>query len=133
MALGEHDDPVALAARRAAHPGEPILALPFDLETYFAIGRPPMRGYVIYLPWDADYARHPWHGYTHDICVDMRRNPPPVVFDNNWVVWNRYDPRRYMACVTDILRDLYTPAPGVANFYVRKDRLADWIGPAAKS
>jgi hypothetical protein len=31
-----------------------------------------------------------------------------------------------MACVAGVLHDLYMPAPGAADFYVRKDRVAAW-------
>jgi hypothetical protein len=85
-----------------------------------------MPGYVLYLPWDADYAASPWFGVQHDLCADLRRRPPPVIYDNNWMVWSRYDPRVYMACLTAVLHELYVPAPDVANFYIRKDRVAAW-------
>ncbi len=117
---------VTAAIQRAVRPDETFLALPFALDLYFLFDRLPMRGYVLYLPWDADYARSPWWGVQHDLCADLRRRPPPVIYDNNWIVWNRYDPRIYMACVAGVLHDLYMPAPGAADFYVRKDRVAAW-------
>ena len=117
-----------MALRRATAPDERILALPFDPMLYFQAGRQPMRGYYLYLPWDADYARRPWFGVTHDLCVDLQKDPPPVVFYNGWVVWDQYDPRVYMKCVLDVIAKLYVPAPGAPDFFVRRDRLKVWQG-----
>ena len=128
QALGLSQGPWAVALRRATAPDERILALPFDPMLYFQAGRQPMRGYYLYLPWDADYARRPWFGVTHDLCVDLQKDPPPVVFYNGWVVWDQYDPRVYMKCVLDVIAKLYVPAPGAPDFFVRRDRLKVWQG-----
>ena len=128
IALGVSQGAWAVALRRAVAPNERMLALPFDPPLYFEAGRQPMRGYYLYLPWDADYARKPWFGVTHDLCVDMQKNPPPVVYYNGWVVWDRYDPRTYMPCVLGVIAKLYVPAPGAADFFVRRDRLKAWEG-----
>jgi hypothetical protein len=122
--LARSDAPWAVKIRQVTAPGEPILVVPFQPDIYFQAGRPPMRRYVYYLPLDADYARHPWLGITRDLCADVARDPPPVIYDNFWVVWDRYDPRQYMACLTPILARMYRPMPGELKLYVRADRLS---------
>jgi hypothetical protein len=114
--------------RRATKPDERFLALPFDPDLYFEAGRLPMRGYYDYLPWNADYAKSPWFGQTNDLCVDLQRDPPPVLFYNGWVVWDRYDPRNYMPCVLGVIAKLYVPAPATPDFFVRRDRVGAWLG-----
>jgi hypothetical protein len=122
--LAMSEAPWARRIRQVTTAQERILAVPFWPDMYPLAGRLPMKGYVIYLPWDADYARHPWFGVQHDLCADIRRDPPPVIYDNGWVVWNLYDPARYMACLQPILATRYTPMPGAPFFYVRTDRMA---------
>jgi hypothetical protein len=113
----------AREVRQVSAPGENILALPFWPDLYPLAGRPPMTGYVFYLPWDADYARHPWFGLSHDLCADLARTPPPVIYYNGWIVWNKYDPKHYMACLLPILATQYRPMPQADFFYVRTDRM----------
>lgn len=127
-ALGLSQGPWAVALRRATKPDERFLALPFDPDLYFEAGRLPMRGYYDYLPWNADYAKSPWFGQTNDLCVDLQRDPPPVLFYNGWVVWDRYDPRNYMPCVLGVIAKLYVPAPATPDFFVRRDRVGAWLG-----
>jgi hypothetical protein len=122
--LAQSDAPWAEKVRLAADPGEPMLVVPFEPNRYLLAGRPPMNRYVYYLPWDADYTRHPWLGIQHDLCADVQRNPPPVIYDNGWTVWAEYDPAKYMACLTPILAKYYRPMPGEPHFYVRADRAA---------
>jgi len=111
--------------RQAVAPNESILALVYQPNIYIEAGRLPMPGFADYFPWDADYAKHPWFGQGHDICIALRRTPPPVIFDNNWVVWNRYSPKSYMPCVGALLADAYS-RQGTSDFYVRNDRVAAW-------
>ena len=122
--LAQSDAPWARQVRLAADPGEPMLAVPFEPSLFLLAGRPPMNRYVYYLPWDADYTRHPWLGIQHDLCADVERNPPPVIYDNGWIVWDKYDPAKYMACLTPILARQYRPMPDAPHFFVRADRAA---------
>ena len=127
--LAQSDEAWARKVRRVTDPSERILAVPFWPDMYMRAGRLPIERYMYYLPWDADYARHPVLGLDRDLCADVARDPPPVIYDNNWIVWNKYDPRRYAACLSPILAKLYRPMPGEAYFYVRADRMArlkDW-------
>jgi hypothetical protein len=122
--LGQSDAPWARKLRLLTDAGEPTLALPFYPDFYLQAGRLPMRGYYIYLPWDADFGRRPVLGLNHDLCHDLAKNPPPVLYYNGWVVWGRYDPRHYLSCVLDVIGQLYKPMPGEADLYIRTDRLA---------
>ena len=122
--LAQSDDSWAKSIRQVTEPDERILALPYWPDIYPLAGRLPMERYVFYLPWDADYARHPVLGVTHDLCADLPRDPPPVIYYNGWTVWGKYDPAKYMACLLPILAEKYRPMPGAPYFYVRADRMA---------
>jgi hypothetical protein len=120
--LEQSDAPWAQRLRQAVHPGEPILALPIMPQIYIAVGRPPMPGFDHYFPWDADYARHPWHGYGRDLCAALSYSPPPVIYDTDWVVWGLYAPKDYMPCLYATLAKSYTRLPN-SLFYIRNDRM----------
>ena len=122
--LAQSDDPWAQHIRQVTAPNERVLALPYWPDLYPLAGRLPMERYVYYLPWDADYAKHPALGVTHDICIDLPRDPPPVIYYNGWTVWGKYDPAKYMACLLPILAEKYRPMPGAPYFFVRTDRMA---------
>jgi hypothetical protein len=122
--LAQSDEVWARRVRQVTDPDERILAVPFDPGLYLLAGRLPMNRYVYYLPWDADYAKHPWLGLDHDLCGDLRRDPPPVIYYDGLVVWGHYDPARYMACLQPILAGKYRPMPDAPFFFVRADRMA---------
>ncbi len=121
--LAQTDALWAQQVRRVTDPDERMLALPFEPSLYLLAGRLPMNRYVYYLPWDADYAKHPWLGLAHDICTDLPRDLPPVIYYNGWTVWGRYDPAKYMACLQPILAAKYRPMPDAPYFFVRADRV----------
>ncbi len=108
--------------RRIVRPGERMLALVYSPPVYLWADRLPMRKYHEYLPWEADYARHPWFGQDRDLCVDLARDPPPLVYFDNWTVWDKYEPRAFMPCVIAILAERYERDPGFPLLYVRRDR-----------
>jgi hypothetical protein len=122
--LAQSDVPWAQQIRRVTRPDETILAVPYNPDVYALAGRLPMRRYLYYLPWDADYARHPWLGIQRDLCTDLAREPPPVIYYNGWIVWGRWDPRDYMPCLLAILQMKYQKLPGEPFVYVRNDRVA---------
>ena len=119
--LAQSDDFWARKIRQVAAPNERILALAYSPNVYLLAGRLPMERYVYYLPWDADYAKHPVLGLTHDICADLPRDPPVVIFYNRLSVWGKYDPAKYMPCLLPILATKYRPMEGAPDYYVRAD------------
>lgn len=109
--------------RQYARPDERILVIPYNPNVYIEAGRLPIKKYHAYLPWEADYAKHPVVGYERDICVDLPQNPPPVIYFDNWTVWGIWKPESFMGCVVHLLDMQYDLLPGIPNVYVRKDRL----------
>ncbi|WP_281701445.1 hypothetical protein [Acetobacter malorum] len=110
--------------RQYAHPDERILVLPYNPNVYIEADRLPIKKYHDYLPWEADYAKHPVKGYERDICVDLPKALPPVIYFNNWTVWGLWKPEQFMGCAVQILQTQYGQLPGIPDVYVRKDRLA---------
>lgn len=82
-----------------------------------------MKKYHEYLPWEADYARHPWFGYERDLCVDLPANLPPVIYFDDYRVWGRWSAADYMPCVLKILARDYQRDPVEKSVYIRRDRL----------
>ncbi|KDE20740.1 hypothetical protein AZ09_04685 [Acetobacter aceti 1023] len=107
-----------------AAPDERILVLPYNPDVYIYANRLSMKKYHAYLPWEADYAAHPWHEYARDICVDLPRNEPPVIYYDHWVVWGSYPAETFMPCFLQVLAKDYTQMPHEPFVYVRNDRLA---------
>lgn len=125
--LGLQYGPMFEKVRALVRRDERILALVYDPGFYLAAGRLPMDKYYEYLPWDADYAKAPWFGRGHDLCADLQKLPPPLVYFDNWTVWGRYRPSDYMPCVLNILARDYVRQTDFPTLYVRKDR-----APAAR-
>jgi hypothetical protein len=109
--------------RALVRPDERILALVYRPWEYWSASRLPMRGFYMYLPYDALYARNPVLGVQHDLCPAMQKEPPPVVLFDNWKVWNHFAPADYMPCVIDILRQGYTVSSLSRELYIRNDRV----------
>lgn len=119
--LGPSDDALSRRVRALTTPTDRVLALPYDPGFFTAAGRLPIAKYHDYLPWEADYARHPWFGRDRDLCVDLPRERPKVIRYERWSVWGTYDPDRYMACVPALLRRDYVPDPTWPDLWIRRD------------
>ncbi|KXU93085.1 hypothetical protein AD928_09725 [Acetobacter cerevisiae] len=100
------------------------MVFPYNPNVYIEADRLPIKKYHDYLPWEADYAKHPVKGYERDICVDLPKALPPVIYFNNWTVWGLWKPEKFMGCAVEILQTQYEQLPGIPDVYVRKDRLA---------
>ena len=120
--LGTAGNPLSLRIRALTRPDETILAVPYAPYVYLEANRPPMRRYFYYLPWDAAYAKTPYFGQTHDLCEDLPKAPPVVIYYDKWVVWNRWEMATYMPCFITYLKANYTQQPDLPNLYVRNDR-----------
>ena len=82
-----------------------------------------MRGFYMYMPYDAFYARAPVLGMQHDLCKAMEKGFPPVVLFDNWKAWDHFAPADYMPCLIEILKERYTKAPIDEKLFVRNDRV----------
>jgi hypothetical protein len=118
---GIKESPLFDEIRHLVKQDERILVLPYNPELYLSIGRPAMKKYYIYLPWEADYARSPWLGFRRDLCVDLAHRPPPVVYFDNWKVWDTYPPDQFMPCVIRILGEGYHRDNQFPALYIRND------------
>jgi hypothetical protein len=121
--IGLSTAPIYARIRELAPPGEHILSVPYGPGLYLQADRTPMERYFYYLPWDAAYARTPWFGQTHDLCADLPKAPPAVIYFDHWKVWNRWDMRDYMPCFIAFLNAHYRPDPDFPNVYARLDRI----------
>lgn len=114
----------ARTIRAYTRPDERILAVPYSPDVYLLAHRFPIKKYHAYLPWEADYAAHPWHGYNRDLCVDLPKEMPPAIYFDSWVIWGVHDPKKFMSCVVDLLHTNYTQIPQGSSVYIRNDRLS---------
>jgi hypothetical protein len=111
--------------RALVPPNEPILVVPYAPDIYLAADRKPMDRYFYYLPWDAEYAKAPWFGETHDLCVDLAKAPPLLIHFDHWKVWDRYEMRDYMPCFIAFLGAHYRRQTDFPNLYLRVDPVND--------
>ncbi len=111
------------AIQKYSRPDERILVIPYNPDVYIYAGRLSMKKYHEYLPWEADYARHPWGGYERDLCHDLPRDLPPVIYFDDYHVWGRWAPADYMSCVLKVLAQEYQRDPVERSVYIRRDRL----------
>ena len=118
--IGLSDDPTSGEIRTLLPRGDRMLALVYAPNIYLRAGRLPMDKYYEYLPWDADYAVSPWFGRERDICADLARSPPPVIYFDNWRVWDALAPESFMPCVVELLASNYKNVPGFSDLYTRR-------------
>ncbi|WP_156478120.1 hypothetical protein [Acetobacter malorum] len=100
-----------------------LLVIPYNPDVYIYAGRLPMEKYHAYLPWEADYARHPWIGYERDLCQDLSRHPPPVIYFDHYKVWGKWEASDFIPCLNTVLTQTYQQSAADPYLYIRKDRL----------
>ncbi|WP_415527641.1 hypothetical protein [Gluconobacter sp.] len=111
------------AIQSHSRPGERILVIPYNPDVYIYAGRLSMKKYHEYLPWEADYAHHPWDGYERDLCHDLPHDLPPVIYFDDYRVWGQWSAADYMPCVLRVLAQDYQRDPIEKSVYIRRDRL----------
>jgi hypothetical protein len=114
--------PIYVRIRAVLRPGERLMVLEYNPDFFLPAGFLPVKKYHEFLPWEADYARHPWFGRTRDLCADITANPPPVIVYDAWVVWDRWAPQTFMPCVPRILKQDYV-ADAIPTLFIRRDRV----------
>jgi hypothetical protein len=108
-----------------ADASERIHALIYRPHLYVEAGRLPAAAQYYFLPWQAAYERDPVAGYELDLCRDLRVAAPPVVFFDDWLVWDRYRFAEYAPCIARLLDERYTPVAQDPQVRVRNDRLVE--------
>ena len=122
--LNVDDHTATLRTLRAALlPGERMMALVYSPTVFLNAGVLPVRGFHEYLPWEADYARHPMLGRPRDLCATLLASPPPVVWFDGWVVAGRYKPETFIPCLGGVLVGSYARDAVNGQLFIRKDRV----------
>jgi hypothetical protein len=128
-----HDWPVSMGIspypeyariRQLTAPNERVLVMPYKPFVNLWAGRLPMDKYTAYLPWDADYAKAPWFGRDRDLCADMTKSPPKLVYFDDWIVWGRWRMADYAPCFIAILAKDYIRQTDFPDLYLRRDHPA---------
>jgi len=101
-----------------------LLSLIDNPIVYVRAARFPASGNIYYLPWQATYNRSAFGGYKIDICSDIRRRRPTVIWFFNWRVWDKESIETYEPCVLAYLVKDYAPIGFDSPWHVRKDILA---------
>ena len=117
------DDPVYHYIRSIVKDNETILSLPFNPILYVKANRLPASGHYYYLPWQATYNRAPLLDYKIDICNDIDIKKPPVIWFDDWRVWNHFSISEYEPCIPTILAKHYIQHPEDPSFFIRTDRI----------
>ena len=119
----DRQTPVLRTLRAALRPGERMMALVYSPTIFLNAGVLPVRGFHEYLPWEADYARHPIAGRSRDLCVTLDADPPPVIWYDGWVVEGRWAPSSFIPCLTRVLAERYVPDASNGQLFIRRDRV----------
>jgi hypothetical protein len=117
--LGKSDIDIFIRIRDLTSPEDRILAVPFAPDVYMAAHRLPMDGYHYYMPWDADYAKAPWFGRTRDLCADIGKAPPKLIYFDDVPVWGHWPMDVYAHCFIQYLNAHYTRQIDFPKLYVR--------------
>jgi hypothetical protein len=123
--LGPANGPLEELVRSLADPGERVQALIYRPHFYLETDRLPIAAQYYYLPWQAAYERDPTPGFETDLCAELRRKAPPVVFFDDWLVWHRYRFADYAPCIAKLLAEEYVPVALDPQLRVRRDRLVE--------
>ncbi|MCX7087958.1 MAG: hypothetical protein NTV00_07890 [Methylococcales bacterium] len=118
------DDPVYHYIRSIVKENDTILSLPFNALLYLKVNRLPASGHYYYLPWQAAYNRMPFLEYKIDLCNDIDIKKPPVIWFNNWRVWDTFSMSEYEPCIPNSLERHYIQHPDWENFFIRTDLAA---------
>jgi len=105
-----------------------LLALNYNATVYFKADRIPASGHLFYLPWQAAYNRHPIGEYKLDICADIARRRPAVIWFFNWRVAGKYSLDDYEPCVLALISQHYTPLQFASPWQIRNDLYRDAVG-----
>jgi hypothetical protein len=110
--------------RAITKPEGDFLALNYFPNVYLKLNRLPASGNLYYLPWQAEYNRHPQLGYKIDTCADIVSRQPAVIWLFNWRVWNEYSLEEYEPCLLKLIIERYTPLSFASPWHIRNDLLA---------
>lgn len=119
----DRQSPVFRTLRAALQPGERMMSLVYSPTIFLNAGVLPVRRFHEYLPWEADYARHPIAGRSRDLCVTLAADPPPVIWYDAWVVGGQWSPTSFIPCITRVLAEHYVPDPLNDQLFIRTDRV----------
>jgi len=100
----------AMFAQALTSPSDRILAFTFANYQYVASHRQPASAHFFYLPPQRDYAWQPAFGLRSDLCEDLNKKPPAMMFVNEQsgldVPW-----KDYAQCVDTALKHHYQRLP----------------------
>lgn len=97
-----------------------FLSLVFRPDLYVSLNRTPASGAYYYLPWLAAYNKKPVGDYKFDICADIKKNQPAVIFFDDEITWGQYTVGNYEPCISQILSQDYTPIRNHKYWFLRK-------------
>lgn len=101
-----------------------LLGLIYNPVLYIVTDRLPASGHYYYLPWQAAYGRSPQPGYHIDLCADIQSRRPPVIWFDDWKVWDKYPISEYEPCVPELLSRLYARLEPAWPVFLLKSQLA---------
>ena len=119
--IGVSQDPLPAHIRNATRADDSILVLPYAPHIYLETDRQPMNRYHDYFPVDADYAKSPWFGRTHDLCVDLPKPPPAVIYILSRDFFFIGTDGHYLDCVFSYVAAHYRQSKQFHGLYLRSD------------
>jgi hypothetical protein len=121
-------EPVYEFVRSITKERNDLLVTNYGALIYLKADRLPASGNLFYLPWQAEYDRSPIDGYRIDICGDIERHRPAVIWLLNRRIFasspgsgrsiDEYEP-----CVLALIVGGYTPLSFGSPWHIRNDVL----------
>jgi len=85
-----------------------IIAYSFVNYFYILADRLPASAHFFYLPWQEKYQENPVLGISNNICDDINKNKPKLMYINKWKVWGRFSWSSYAPdCFKEIIKNDY--------------------------
>jgi hypothetical protein len=126
--MKESESPIYKFVRSITRSEDDFLVLSYNTIIYSRANRLPASGHLFYLPWQAEYNKHPKLGYKIDLCSDIsRKRPSAIWFFNRYTLFQRATELDYTSideyepCVISLLKEGYTALSFSSPWYIRND------------
>ena len=98
-----------------------FLSLVFRPDLYVRLDRTPASGAYYYLPRLAAYNKNPIDGYNFDICSEIKKNRPAVIFFDDEITWDQYSVGHYEPCIGKLITEDYRTLRNHPMWYLRNN------------
>lgn len=107
-------------AQALTRPHDRIAAYTFKAKEYLLAKRLPAASDFFYLPMQKLYFERPILGVSKNVCDELRRVRPKIMYIDQWSIDEKHPWTGYGACIQEFATEQYVNIGG-KPYYVRKD------------